>query len=69
MPSPGCLPTLRLSRLAVMPPRSPQWVNTPVLLEALDRYEQGRLHPSMRRWLEGVLELERSVSAPLRPHC
>ena len=52
-----------------MPPRSPQWVNTPVLLEALDRYEQGRLHPSMRRWLEGVLELERSVSAPLRPHC
>jgi hypothetical protein len=52
-----------------MPPRSPQWVNTPVLLEALDRYEQGLLHHSMRRWLEAVLELERSVSAPLRPHC
>ncbi|MFM7653063.1 MAG: hypothetical protein ACKO5M_09115 [Vulcanococcus sp.] len=52
-----------------MPPRSPQWVNTPVLLEALDRYEQGRLHHSMRRWIEAVLELERSVSAPLRPHC
>ena len=51
--------TLRLSRPDRMPPRSPQWVNTPVLLEALDRYEQGLLHHSMRRWLEAVLELER----------
>ena len=56
-----------------MAPRSPQWVNTPVLLEALDRYEQGRLPHSMRRWLEAVLELERPVSGMfrggLRPHC
>jgi hypothetical protein len=44
-------------------------VNTPVLLEALDRYEQGRLPRSMQLWVEAVLELERSVSTPLRPHC
>ena len=52
-----------------MAPRSPQWVNTPVLLEALDRYEQGRLPRTMRLWLEAVLEIEAPVSAPLRPHC
>jgi len=69
LPLPRAPSTLRLSRLARMSPRSPQWVNTPVLLEALDRYEQGRLHPSMRRWLEALLELERPVRAPLRPHC
>jgi hypothetical protein len=49
--------------------RSPQWVNTPVLQEAIDRYEQGRLPHSMRRWLETVLELERPLRGPLRPHC
>lgn len=40
-----------------MAPRSPQWVNTPVLLEALDRYEQGRLPRTMRLWLEGIAAL------------
>ena len=43
--------------------------NTPVLMEALDRYEQGRLPRSMRLWVEAVLELERPLTAPLRPHC
>ena len=52
-----------------MAPRSPQWVNTPVLVEALDRYEQGRLPHSMRRWVEAVLELRQPVQGPLRPHC
>jgi hypothetical protein len=52
-----------------MAPRSPQWVNTPVLLEALTRYEQGRLPRSMRLWVQAVLELDRPVSGPLRPHC
>ena len=37
--------------------RSMQWVNTPVLMEALDRYEQGRLPRSMRLWVEAVLEI------------
>ena len=49
--------------------RSMQWVNTPVLMEALDRYEQGRLPRSMRLLVEAVLEIERPLSAPLRPHC
>jgi hypothetical protein len=51
-----------------MAPRSPEWVNTPVLLEALTRYEQGRLPHSMRLWVQAVLELERPVSSLLRPH-
>ena len=50
-------------------PRSPHWVNTPVLMEALDRYEQGRLPRSMQLWVEAVLELEHTATAPLRPHC
>jgi hypothetical protein len=51
-----------------MAPRSLQWVNTPVLLEALTRYEQGRLPRSMQLWLQAVLELERPLNGPLRPH-
>jgi hypothetical protein len=51
-----------------MASRSPQWVNTPVLLEALSRYEQGRLPRSMQLWLQELLELDQPVRAPLRPH-
>ena len=50
-------------------PRSLQWVNTPVLLEALERYEQQRLPRSMQLWLEAVLELKTPAQGPLRPHC
>jgi hypothetical protein len=49
--------------------RSLQWVNSPVLLEALERYEQRRLPRSMQLWLEEVLELKAPAQAPLRPHC
>lgn len=35
-----------------------EWVNTPVLVEALNRYELGLLPLSLRRWVETVLELE-----------
>jgi len=49
-------------------PRSPQWVNSPVLLEALERYEQRRLLRLMQLWLEAVLELKTSAEGPLRPH-
>jgi hypothetical protein len=52
-----------------MASRSPQWVNTPVLLEALSRYEQGRLPRSMQLWLQELLELDQPVRGPLRPHC
>ena len=41
-----------------MAPRSPHWVNSPVLLEALERYEQRRLPRSMQLWVEAMLELK-----------
>ena len=34
-----------------------QWINTPVITEALFRYENGRLPNSMKLWLEQVLEI------------
>ena len=34
-----------------------QWINTPVLNEAIFRYEKGLLHKSMKLWLEEVLEI------------
>ena len=33
------------------------WINTPVLMEAMIRYEQKRLPKSMRLWIEGLLEI------------
>jgi hypothetical protein len=69
LPHPGEFPTLRITCADRMAPRSLQWVNSPVLMEALDRYEQGRLPHSMRLWVEAVLELERPLRTPLRPHC
>ncbi|NDG74795.1 MAG: hypothetical protein EBX49_05535 [Synechococcaceae bacterium WB8_1B_136] len=62
-------PRLRLTSPPLMASPSPQWVNTPVLLEALSRYEQGRLPRSMQLWLQAVLELDQPVRGPLRPHC
>jgi hypothetical protein len=49
--------------------RSLQWVNSPVLLEALERYEQRRLPRSMQLWVEALLELKAPAQGPLRPHC
>jgi len=37
--------------------RSLQWINSPVLMEALMRYQEGRLPRSMRLWVEQLLEL------------
>ena len=37
--------------------RSPHWVNSTVLVEALHRYEQNRLPRSMRLWVETMLDL------------
>ena len=34
-----------------------QWVNTPVLMEAILRYEKGQLTKPMKLWLEKLLEL------------
>jgi hypothetical protein len=49
-----------------MPRRPLQWVNTPVLVEALQRYEQGLLPLSLRRWVEAMLELDPSAPGPPR---
>jgi hypothetical protein len=49
--------------------RSPHWVNSAVLLEALERYEQGRLPRSMQLWVEAMLELKTPAREPLRGHC
>ena len=39
-----------------------QWINTPVLTEAILRYEQGLLPNSMKLWLEEVLEIKSEKS-------
>ena len=52
-----------------MAPRSLQWVNSPVLLEALERYEQRRLPRSMQLWVEAMLELKAPAHEALRGHC
>jgi hypothetical protein len=50
-----------------MPPHRISWINTPVLREAIERYEQGRLPRPLALWLETVLELETPPSGPLLP--
>ncbi len=37
--------------------RSVFWVNTPVLMEAIIRYEEERLPRSMKLWVETMLEI------------
>ena len=48
--------------------RAMHWVNTPVLMEALLRYEQNRLPKSMRLWIEQLLEIKTEDKAPLITH-
>lgn len=49
--------------------RSLSWVNTPVLLLAIERYEQGRLPRSMQLWLQTLLEIDEPAPTPLRRGC
>tara|TARA_B100000579_G_scaffold100701_1_gene80097 strand:- start:198 stop:338 length:141 start_codon:yes stop_codon:yes gene_type:complete len=35
-----------------------QWINTPVITEAIFRYEKGLLPNSIKLWLEQALEIE-----------
>ena len=35
-----------------------EWINTPVLTEAIFRYEKGLLPKSMKLWIEQVLEIK-----------
>ena len=41
-----------------MASRPIQWVNSPVLMEAMLRYEQGLLPRSMQLWVEQIFELD-----------
>ncbi len=34
------------------------WVNTPVLTEAITRYEEGRLPKSLKLWIEKILDID-----------
>jgi hypothetical protein len=52
-----------------MATRPLSWVNTPVLLQAIDRYERGLLPRSMQLWLQQLLEIEQPLKGPQRPHC
>ncbi len=45
--------------------RSIQWINTPVLTEAIMRYEEGRLSRPLKLWIEQLLELDQNKSAML----
>jgi hypothetical protein len=64
---------MALSHTAFLKPQVPMiphrisWINTPVLLEAIERYEQGRLPRPLALWLQTVLEIEAPPSEPLLP--
>ncbi|MBU6250850.1 MAG: hypothetical protein KGO47_06760 [Cyanobacteria bacterium REEB417] len=51
-----------------MAPRPISWVNSPVLMLAIERYERGQLPRSMQLWLQALLDLEAPVKGPLRPN-
>ena len=49
--------------------RSPHWLNTPVILQAIERYEHALLPLSMILLVRRDLELNQEPgSAPHRPH-
>ncbi len=41
------------------------WVNSPVLMEAIIRYQQNRLPRSMQLWVEQLLDLDPQKNSPL----
>lgn len=69
MPVWAVLSTLPPAAAAAMARPSLYWVNTPVLLLAIERYEQGLLPRSMQLWIESLLEIRPAALSPLRPGC
>lgn len=57
--APSCSSTVAARRI--------QWVNTPVLIEAMERHRQGLLPRSMQLWLQQLLELPPDSSPPELP--
>ena len=43
-----------------MASRNLQWINTPVLMEAILRYQKGILNKPMKLWVEQVLEINQN---------
>ena len=50
-----------------MAARRIQWVNTPVLIEAMERHRQGLLPRSLQLWLQQLLELPPGSPPPELP--
>ena len=49
--------------------RSPNWINSTVIAEALSLKEQGLLSPLLERWISDLLELNSQESFPAaNPH-
>tara|TARA_B100000700_G_scaffold236442_1_gene262332 strand:+ start:363 stop:521 length:159 start_codon:yes stop_codon:yes gene_type:complete len=49
--------------------RSIGWINSPVLMEAIVRYQKGLLSHSMKLWIEDVLEIkENQIGDMYKPH-
>ena len=44
-----------------------QWINTPVLVEAIFRYEQGLMPKSMKLWIEEVLDIKQETKPRISP--
>ncbi len=47
--------------------RAIHWVNSPVLFEAILRYEQGRLPLSMKLWVEKLLDIKKDETSKILP--
>ncbi len=50
-----------------MAKREIQWVNTPVLMEAITRYEKNLLAKPMRLWIEKLLDINTKSESKLPP--
>ena len=49
--------------------RSPEWINSAVIFEALSLKQQGLLPPQLDRWITDLLELTDQESFPTaNPH-
>ena len=65
--APRCGDTAASCSVAVTARRI-QWVNTPVLIEAMERHRQGLLPRPMQLWLTQLLDLPAGSAPPELPH-
>ena len=48
-----------------MSKRSIEWINTPVIVEAMVRYQENRLPRSLKLWLEKLLDINTKEASNL----